>query len=424
MDDGARFIDPNLIYAGWSLELPGLPAPSVPSEPTSAGPTPTSTPKTVTQAPSTAVPTLPRPEPRPPSDPGSRPFSAGSTKKAVTPTTDRTRRSPSMVRHAGDAGAGGAEHSHQSADDDDSSPMATQVEKEAGEPLVHWVPEAAALGISALVAAAYLRRIRRRRSQIRAARGDGEIVVAPTAAAVALEARLAPFAGAPALEWLELANRHLSGPCAVKASQIWRRRSRWSGWAPPGWSFSSMRRWTGRREPSVWPTKGTPGCLVPMSTERHCGRMPATSWPGYPYWCPLGDDPSGTYLLHLEPGQEVALEGPEAAAMLAAWAEAAKSWPWAEQVSVAHDAESAESLAPLFAGQISVDERGTVMFGGDPGALSEEARKTVATVTLEPSDTTTRVVTTSERAFVEPFGITVRPCALDAQSAAGARRHL
>ena len=36
-------------------------------------------------------------------------------------------------------------------------------------------------------------------------------------------------------------------------------------------------------------------------------------------------------------------------------------------------------------------------------------------MTLEPSDATTRVVVTSERAFVEPFGITVRPCLLGAE---------
>ena len=87
----------------------------------------------------------------------------------------------------------GAEHSHRSADGGTSSPTAAPIEKDTGEPLVHWVPESAALGISALVAAAYLRRIRRRRSQVRAARGDDEIVVAPDAAAVALEARLTPF---------------------------------------------------------------------------------------------------------------------------------------------------------------------------------------------------------------------------------------
>ena len=76
--------------------------------------------------------------------------------------------------------------------------------------VVHWVPESASLGISVLVAAAYLRRIRRRRAQARAARRDDEALADPDPAAVRLESRLAPFADAPVLEWLEIANRHLT----------------------------------------------------------------------------------------------------------------------------------------------------------------------------------------------------------------------
>jgi DNA-binding SARP family transcriptional activator len=131
-----------------------------------------------------------------------------------------------------------------------------------------------------------------------------------------------------------------------------------------------------------------------------------------PLLVPVGDDAGGTYLLHLEPGQELSLGGPQAKAMLAAWAQAAESWPWSEQVSVANDAEAAEALAPLFADQTGVDERGTAMFVGDPAELSEKARRTVATVTPEPNDSGTSVVATPERAFIEPFGITVRPCLL------------
>ena len=83
--------------------------------------------------------------------------------------------------------------------------------------VVRWVPESASLGISVLVAAAYLRRIRRRRAQARAARGDDEAVADPDPAAVRLEARLAPFADAPVLEWLELANRHLTSALRAEA---------------------------------------------------------------------------------------------------------------------------------------------------------------------------------------------------------------
>jgi hypothetical protein len=418
MGDGMRFIDPNLIYAGWTLDLPGLTDAAVPNVPTPANPTPTSTPKVATPGHSSAAPKPIFTEPRRPSDPGTRPFSADAPPTTVVaPTTDLPRRSPSSAGHLGDAGEGGAEHSHRTADEGTSSPTAAPTEKDTGEPLVHWLPESAALGISALVAAVYLRRIRRRRSAVRAARGDDEIVVDPDPAAVALEARLAPFAGAPALEWLELANRHLTAALrsegsADDAPQITVVRVGPFGvellldaavdWAPGAFRVvDGGHTWlldSGVDREALWPVARDELAWLPLLV-------------------PVGDDPSGTYLLHLEPGQEVALEGPQAPAMLAAWMEAAKSWPWAEQVSVAADAESAESLTPLFAGQVSVDQRGAVMFAGDPGTLSEEARRTVASVTLEPTDATTRIMATSERAFVEPFGITVQPCTLKEESA-------
>ena len=135
-----------------------------------------------------------------------------------------------------------------------------------------------------------------------------------------------------------------------------------------------------------------------------------------PLLLPVGDDVSGTYLLHLEPGDVVSLEGPGAPSMLASWVETAKSWPWAEQVGVARDTETAEALAPLFVGQNTLDERATVLFTGDPGVLSEAARTIVASVTSSPSLATTRVMVTAEEAIIEPFGITVQPCRLDSAS--------
>ena len=185
---------------------------------------------------------------------------------------------------------------------------------------MHWVPESAALGIPALVAAAYLRRIRRRRSQVRAARGDDEIVVAPDPAAVALEARLTPFADAPALEWLELANRHLTAALrsegtADEAPGITVVRVGPAGvellldaavdWAPGAFTLTD--------DGHTW--------LLGSDVDREAlwpSARDELAW--LPLLVPVGDDPSGTYLLHLEPGQEVSLEGPQAKAMLAAWA--------------------------------------------------------------------------------------------------------
>ena len=135
-----------------------------------------------------------------------------------------------------------------------------------------------------------------------------------------------------------------------------------------------------------------------------------------PLLLPVGDDASGTYLLHLEPGDVVSLEGPDAPSMLAAWVEAAKSWPWAEQVGVARDSETAEALAPLFFGQRTPEERATVLFTGDPSVLSESAARTVASVTSNSSRATTSVTVTAEGAVIEPFDIAVRPCRLDPAS--------
>jgi len=282
--------------------------------------------------------------------------------------------------------------------------------------VVRWVPESAALGISALVAATYLRRIKRRRAQARAARGDDEALANPDTAAVALEARLAPFADAPVLEWLELANRHLTaalrsegradlvprisvvrvGPYGVEVSL-----DEVVDWAPGSFTLAG--------EGSRW--------RLPAEVDRamlwahSCGEL---AW--MPLLLPVGDDANGTFLLHLEPGEVVSLEGPDAPSILAAWVQAARSWPWAEQVAVARDAETAEALAPLFVGQGSLEERATLLYTGDPGMLSEAASKIVASVTSSPSPGATSVMASAEVAFIEPFGITVRPCRLDPAS--------
>jgi hypothetical protein len=266
-----------------------------------------------------------------------------------------------------------------------------------------------------LVAAAYLRRIRRRRAQARAARGDDEAVADPTPAAVTLEARLAPFADAPVLEWLELANRHLTSALRAGARPN-----------PPGTRVVRVGP-AGVELLFEEPVDWAPGSFA-LGDDGKSWRLPAdvdraVLWPDaceelawLPLLLPVGDDASGTYLLHLEPGDVVSLEGPGAPSMLASWVETAKSWPWAEQVGVARDTEMAEALAPLFVGQNTLDERATVLFTGDPGVLSEAARTIVASVTSSPSLATTRVMVTAEAAIIEPFGITVEPCRLDSAS--------
>ena len=147
--------------------------------------------------------------------------------------------------------------------------------------VVRWVPESASLGISALVAATYLRRIRRRRAQARAARGDDEAVADPDPAAVVLEARLGPFADAPVLEWLELANRHLTAALRSEEGRSAADQGR-PGSGRTGSRSSSTRPSTGLRDPLRWPRTEVAGGCPPRSTERCSGLTRAGNWRAAP----------------------------------------------------------------------------------------------------------------------------------------------
>ena len=409
MADGMRFSDPNLIYIGWTLVLPGLPAAS-PTEPDSTDPAPPLT----THPPALPPTSTSRTDSPRASDQGSpdrldapRSSAPGQSHGAFASRSNAASRpGQNGVSALGEAGA------PHGASDGAEAPAPVVSDPAAGA-LVRWVPESATLGISALVAAAYLRRIRRRRAQARAARADDEALADPNPAAAMLEARLAPFADAPVLEWLELANRHLTaalraegrpdpppriGVVRVGPAGVELFLDEAVDWAPGSFTLADDGG-------SWWlPTDIDRTLLWPVACEE-------LAW--LPLLVPVGDDAGGTYLLHLEPGDVVSLEGPAALSMLAAWVEAAKSWPWAEQVGVARDAAAAEALAPLFVGQQNLEERATVLFTGDPGALSASTSEIVASVTSVPSRATTRVTVSAEGAFVEPFGITVRPCRLD-----------
>jgi hypothetical protein len=416
MADEMRFVDPNLIYAGWNLILPGLPAPSAigstPTDPTPTPPLPRH-PPTSKLAPAPSGDSPPADGQRGRSGLGVPQSSAsGHSQGASAPTPNPnpvSAQSPSG--QAGVSASGEAEALH-GASNGTEAPTPVVGDALSGA-VLRWVPESASLGISVLVAAAYLRRIRRRRAQARAARGDDEVLADSDPAAVMLEARLTPFAGAPVLEWLELANRHLTSALRAEDRVVPTPRTRIVRVGPSGVELFL-------EEPVDW----APGAFT-LADDGKSWRLPADVdrallWPDasealawLPLLLPVGDDASGTYLLDLEPGDVVSLEGPGAPSMLGSWVETAKSWPWAEQVGVARDTETAEALAPLFVDQNTLDERATVLFTGDPGALSGAASTIMASVTSSPSLATTRVMVSTEEAIIEPFGITVRPCRLD-----------
>ncbi len=277
----------------------------------------------------------------------------------------------------------------------------------------HGCPKAVALGVSAVVAAAIVRRLRRGRAKARAGRGDGEAVVEPGVDAVALERLVTPFADAPVLDWLELANRHLTEALRNEG----RARDVPTDSDGPG---GSTRRGIAYSSASVdW----APGAFI-LADDGHTWLLPSDvdrqalfataigelAW--LPLLVPLGDDQNGTYLLHLDPGEVVSIEGPARQSMVRSWTAALVSWPWAEQVAVTESLDEAEALAPLYVGQVTPDERGTVFLFGDPADLTDAARMTIAAVVPGPSVGGVHIVALADRVVLEPSGIALRPCGL------------
>jgi DNA-binding SARP family transcriptional activator len=412
MATGERFTDPNLILVGWHLVLPGVVA--EPTSPQTAAPPEAATP------PQTATAAAPvGPASATAGSSGSAPNSGSATgisehAATVAPGADGPEKVggrpdwPPVVTHRGRPNPPAAGSGHPKDVQSDDSP----------ESLVEWVPEAAAVGVSVVLIAALMRRRRRGRLLARAGRGDDEVVVDIDEPAVAFESRTAAFVDAPVLDWLEVANRHLTAALRAEgrtgeAPDIHLVRVGPEGvylflaqpveWSPGAFELVDdglvwrLGSWVDRQ--ALWDEDGGDLAWLPLLV-------------------PVGDDLTGTYLLHLAPGDAVSVEGPGAAAMLRSWRAAATAWPWAEQVPVVTDAEGAERevVHHGYAGQVGLDERGTVLYVGDSSGLSPLAMATAARAGEELPGAPLRVVATETEAVIDPYEIIVRPCALDPEA--------
>jgi hypothetical protein len=414
MPDGRRFVDPNLIYVGWTLTLPGISeSPTVTAtKMASAPPVTPAGPSTViapTPGPSSSIqPTAAAPKaPTPARKKATSPKAPGLSGSYVPPSTG-------VLGAAAAPRADGPTLPSVSVPSTVATGQASRaIGVEGGSnPVLPWVPEAAVLGVSAVVAAAIVRRLRRGRSKARAGRGDGEAVVEPGVDAVALERLVTPFADAPVLDWLELANRHLTGALRseervddvpsipmvrVGAGGVELLLDRTVDWAPGAFTLADNGH--------TW--------VLAVDVDRHTLSATANgdlAW--LPLLVPIGDDQNGTYLLHLDPGEVVSIEGPGRQSMMRSWTAALVSWPWAEQVAVTQSLTEAEALAPLYVGQATPDERGTVFLLGDPAGLTDAARTTIAAVVAGPSVGGRHIVALPDRVVLEPSGIALRPCGL------------
>ena len=289
MADGMRFGDPNLIYPGWVLVLPGLPGAS-PTEPTPTDPTPSLS----THPPASKL--VPAPSADSPRADGQRGGSGlgesgpGQTKAASAPTTNPASAQPR--RGQAGVGAPGEAGTPHGAGSSAEAPVRVGGDALTGA-VVHWVPESASLGISVLVAAAYLRRIRRRRAQARAARGDDEAVADPDPAAVRLEVPPGPFcrrAGARVARARQ-SSSHVGA--ARRGQRRIRRGPGSSGSGRPGSRCCWRSLSTGPRDPSCWAMTERAGGCPPTSIARCSGPTHARSWLGCPCCCPSATTPAG-----------------------------------------------------------------------------------------------------------------------------------
>jgi DNA-binding SARP family transcriptional activator len=391
MVDGTRFVDPSLILPGWVLSLPQT------GDPAAATPAPAATAAPAAAAGGTApavVDTAPAgTPPAGPVDPV-----AAAAPRATTPVMRAVaRHRRGSPRHAGRARR--------------TSWSGGRMPSRAPGPVP--LPELAALGVGVVVAAAFARRARRVRAVGSLGRDVGQAPPDVSEAAADTATLLAPFDGAPVLEWAEAANRHLAGALVragradeVPAVQLVRvgpdgvevHLAASVHWEPDGWTRRGERAWH--------LSSGLDPAAVLAGAREH--------EPWLPLLVPIGENDEGTWLTPVGPGRCLPVLGSDAGAAVSAMRAAVESWSWAERVVVTDDPEVAcrEAAVP----EAAVGGGGApVLFVGDPGRLPEPARQRCGVVTTLPvvaSDLT--IVVDARAASVHPLGLTLRPHLLPA----------
>lgn len=365
MPDGTQFSDPSLIMPGWVLTVPATPDTGPPPETPAAAP--------ALPATSAAVPSIA------PGDPPAPPASAAPPAPVGSLGITRLRPRPPVTHRPQAMGARGST-----------------------------LPELAALGLGAVVAAALARRARRARLARSLERREGEPVEPQSDLAEGSAALLMPFEGTPALEWLERANRHLAmvlmeegrpvppvrclrvGPDGVSvllADSV--------SWAPESW----------RLEAGGWHLPAPVGDVLDALAV-------AETPPLVPGLVPVGDNERGSWFAALGPGQVLPVVGADGEDLVRAMVAGLESWSWTDELIVTGDPAAAEQRdtqprAPTRPELVGAE---TLVFVGDPETLSPDARSRWATVTTAARPASDLLVAVDgDAASLHPLGIVVRP---------------
>jgi LysM domain len=383
MIGGGRFTDPSLIVAGWVLSLPD-PSGELPEDTTAAEPSPVGN-------------AGPAPVPAPDS------ARLGERSAAASAPAGSGARGSRVAREA-------THHPKQGRRRGPTAPAAP-------------LPELVALGLGSLTAAALARRARRRRQLASLSRGEGRSSPAVSELAADSASLLAPFDGAPLLDVLESANRHLSAVLAdlrgtvdipearlvkVGPDGIDVRLAGPVDWAPPGW----QPRHGAWRLPA-----GTDPVLLAAASAGHD--------PWLPVLVPVGENEDGTWLIPMAPGSCLPVLGSAAGPLVTAMRLAVESWSWSESLvssdnvtavehATSHDSSTSAGGSPTAGAGRSAAGHQPVLYVGDPSVLSPPARGRCAVLTTRPAlATDLTVVVDNEAASIHPLGVTVRPQLLD-----------
>jgi DNA-binding SARP family transcriptional activator len=349
MNDGQRFVDPSLIQPGWVLDLADATARSSPAD--GSGAAPSASPAS--------------------SAPG----------EAASPAV--TNREPATApRRAHDASR-------------PARPGSGSV-----------LPGLAMIGIGAFVAALLARRVlRRRRLPAEAKSGTCPVGSVHSEEATDLAIVLAPLSDVPAVDWLDMASRHLGATLAAEGRsdaapaarlvrvgtdgvEVWLADA--TTWAPEGWELApNGQRWR-------------LSCALDPETLH---KAAATAQPWLPVALPVGDSEEGTWLVPVAPGSAVSVLGPEAKRMVSTMRRCAEGRSSLRASVVTHEPRRVrEAMAAGTA------QEGGVLFVGDPEDLTLDARHACGILTTRATRQSSVTVVVDERvATIHPLGVSTRP---------------
>jgi nucleoid-associated protein YgaU/DNA-binding SARP family transcriptional activator len=408
--DGLALSDPSLIYPGWKLAIPpaSSSAPVAPASTqapvTSASPSPTSTASVPHGTASTIL------------GPTSAPHAGSHHPLEHKASVSGRGASPAGASHSPTVTTTPDQRHGHHLEAANSKP-ARHLDQKSGN---RELPAVVIGGLGLLAAGVIARSLRRRRRVARVRLRPGEMIAASSAPIRNLESALAALTENAAIDWLDLAMRHLSQISDQQSDAIPTIRlvrvgadgvdlflAEAAGVAPGAFEVTEDGwAWT-----------------LPMTTNLGDlgGASECPAW--FAALVPVGeddDDDDQTYLVPIEPGTVLPVTGPGAAEVLAAMATTAANWSWSQYVTITSDPSQATAAAELDSFDPS-GRRDRVLYLGSPSDLPPEVLSIVGVLTTDEVEGTDLAV----RCFgdgtveIEPTQLRLRASRLTAEAQAG-----